>query len=317
MKSKDNINSKTKQQEVNDIEDFDFLEDGEDFEDFDEEEDQEDTEESQHTKGPLHMFITFGALIVIAAILCGALWFFTHMEKKPTQDVSWSNDEIQEGIYPTEYPATEGDPIGEGQPIGEEQPTGEGQPTEGQPISENPSEEDAEPISGNASMEFSEVKEEITAKDVTNVRSIPSTLDEESVVGQIKNGEIYVRTGINTSTGWSRILYNDQIVYAVSRYITSDINYKTPVTPANPNRVTTMEGRVIIFTDCEELITPKEYVNLRTEPSTSQGDATIRCQVKNGESVRRTGYSSDSGWSRVEYNSEILYVVSSLMKNVE
>ena len=73
----------------------------------------------------------------------------------------------------------------------------------------------------------------------------------------------------------------------------------------------------IIFADCSDNITPKEYVNLRTEPSTSQGEATVRCQVKSGETVRRTGYSADSGWSRVEYNGEVLYVVSSLMKAVQ
>ena len=74
---------------------------------------------------------------------------------------------------------------------------------------------------------------------------------------------------------------------------------------------------MIIFTDCDDYITPKEYVNLRIEPSTSQGDSTVSCQVSNGEVVHRTGYSQDSGWSRVEYNGQVLYVVSSYVTSAQ
>ena len=86
--------------------------------------------------------------------------------------------------------------------------------------------------------------------------------------------------------------------------------------PTNPNRVNTQDGRIIIFTDCDDHITPKEYVNLRTEPSTTEGNATVHCQVNSGEALHRTGYSPDSGWSRVEYDGKVLYVVSSYMVNV-
>lgn len=170
-----------------------------------------------------------------------------------------------------------------------------------------------EPVSGNESMEFTEVSDTVTAKDVTNLRSVPSTLEEGNIVSQLMNGEVISRTGINEAYGWSRLDYNGQTVYAVSNYLTTDLNYKPPVTSSNPNRVSTKDGRVIIFTDYSDNVTPKEYVNLRTEPSTSEGESTVRCQIKNGDVVHRTGYSPDSGWSRVEYNGEILYVVSSMI----
>lgn len=173
-----------------------------------------------------------------------------------------------------------------------------------------------EPISGNESMSFQEVSDSVTAKDVTNLRSVPSTEDAENVVGQLKNGESLARTGVNSDTGWSRLNLNGETVYAVTRFLTTDLSYKTPVTPSNPNRVSTLDGRVIIFTDCDDRVTPKEYVNLRTEPSTSEGQSTVKCQVNNGESMHRTGYSADSGWSRVEYNGEVLYVVTSLVQDV-
>lgn len=169
------------------------------------------------------------------------------------------------------------------------------------------------PPAGNGVMTFSAVQESVTPKDAVNLRTAPTTTDENNIVVKIQNGEALSRTGINNDTGWSRIDYNGQTLYAVSQYLTTDLNYKPPVQPSNPNRVNTLDGRVIIFADCDDWISPKEYVNLRTEPSTSEGDGTVSCQLQNGEKAHRTGYSADSGWSRVEYNGQVLYVVTSLV----
>ncbi len=173
-----------------------------------------------------------------------------------------------------------------------------------------------EPVAGTEMMRFTEVSDMVTAKDVTNLRSAPSTLEEDNIVGQLLNGESINRTGVNENTGWSRLEYNGQTVYAVTRYLTTDLSYQTPVETSDPNRITTQDGRVIIFVDCDDYVNPKQYVNLRTEPSTSQGDNTTRCQINSGTIVHRTGYSADSGWSRVEYEGEILYVVSSMVYEV-
>lgn len=86
-----------------------------------------------------------------------------------------------------------------------------------------------------------------------------------------------------------------------------------PSATADPNRVPTKDGRVIVFTDCDDFVTPKEYVNLRLEPSTSEGNATIHCRLNYGETVHRTGISEDSGWSRVEKEGVVCYVVTSLI----
>lgn len=166
------------------------------------------------------------------------------------------------------------------------------------------------PVS-DGSMTFIEVNDTVTAKDVSNLRSMPSTSEEGNVVGQLKNGETLTRTGRNDDTGWSRLNYNGQTVYAVSAYLTTDTSYKTPTVPVNSNRVSTQDGRVIVFVDCDDYITPKDLINLRTEPSTSEGESTVRTQVRNGTNLHRTGYSEASGWSRVEYNGEILYAVTS------
>ena len=147
-----------------------------------------------------------------------------------------------------------------------------------------------DPVSGDKTMTFNDVQESVTPKDVINLRSVPSTADAATVVTQVANGVTLSRTGINGDTGWSRIEYNGQILYGVSQYLTTDLSYKPPVQPSDPNRVSTKDGRVIIFTDCNDNVTPKEYVNLRTEPSTTEGEATISCQLNGGEVAQRTRY---------------------------
>lgn len=185
------------------------------------------------------------------------------------------------------------------------------QPTEAPAATEAPiADNTGDALAEGNSMTFGDVNETVTAKDVSNLRSTPYTGDEGNVVGQLKNGETLTRTGRNDSTGWSRLEYNGQTVYAVSAYLTTDLTYKTPEKPTYPNRVSTQDGRVIVFTDCDDYITPKELINLRTEPSTSEGESTVRTQVRNGTNLHRTGYSETSGWSRVEYNGEILYAVT-------
>ena len=162
---------------------------------------------------------------------------------------------------------------------------------------------------------FLEVNETVTARDLTNLRSEPTMGD--NIVSQLLNGETLTRTGVNESTGWSCLEWNGQAVYAVSEYLTTDLDYKPAVGPTNRNFFLTADHNVVVFRDCDDVVTPKEYVNLRTEPSTSQGDTTVRAHLEAGEQVHRTGYSPDSGWSRVEYNGEVLYVVSSYVVLVE
>ena len=61
----------------------------------------------------------------------------------------------------------------------------------------------------------------VTPKDAVNLRTAPTTTDENNIVVKIQNGEALSRTGINADTGWSRIDYNGQILYAVSQYLTT------------------------------------------------------------------------------------------------
>lgn len=169
-------------------------------------------------------------------------------------------------------------------------------------------------------MTFRDVEEIVTAKDVTNLRSEPSTTGESTVVAQLKNGETVKRTGINDTTGWSRLEYKGAIVYASGRLLTTDLTAKPAASSQNAvdaNTVTTAAGRIITFTPCDDMVSPKMEVNLRLEPSTNQGDKTVHCRLLYGENVHRTGYDDASGWSRVEYDGKVLYVVTSYIFVVE
>ena len=67
----------------------------------------------------------------------------------------------------------------------------------------------------------------------------------------------------------------------------------------------------VVFTECQEEVTAKIETNLRTEPST-RSDDTVVAKLIHGETVVRTGIGSN-GWSRVEYNGQTLYAVSSYL----
>ena len=68
--------------------------------------------------------------------------------------------------------------------------------------------------------QFREVQDQVTAKEVVNLRSLPSTTDPEcKIVAQLKKGEIILRTGINEDVGWSRVEYKGQILYCITSYL--------------------------------------------------------------------------------------------------
>ncbi len=283
------------------------------------------------------MIPAFAGMMILAVLICIPLWKLSHhdrntenggmaavMTEAQTSEPAFAETPEIETALEATVAEPEVTPVPETtasepaaavteapQPTPTQAPTAQPQPTEAPVATEVPViNNTGDALAEGNSMTFGDVNETVTAKDVINLRSTPYTGDEGNVVGQLKNGETLVRTGRNDSTGWSRLEYNGQTVYAVSAYLTTDLTYKTPEKPTYPNRVSTQDGRVIVFTDCDDYITPKDLINLRTEPSTSEGESTVRTQVRNGTNLHRTGYSEGSGWSRVEYNGEILYAVT-------
>lgn len=162
-----------------------------------------------------------------------------------------------------------------------------------------------------AMMDFTQTYETVTAKDETNLRSIPSQDVDSKVLYTLKNGETATRVAISSS-GWSKVEFQGSIYYAVSSYLTTDLDYD-PVT----EELIKDEGVDTEFKKVNEKVTAKVLVNLRKLPSVEHEGAAVVAELKNGDTAIRTGINEDLGWSRVEYNGQILYCVSSYLKVVE
>lgn len=148
--------------------------------------------------------------------------------------------------------------------------------------------------------EFTPKSDQVTAKEYVNLRVLPTT-DSESV-GQLKSGEFIERTALSNK-GWSRLLYNGQVVYAKTSLLSNEVVEQT--TPSEP--ATSSDG----YTSVDEQVTAKEETNLRTQPTTGEG-STVVYTLKNGEYVRRIGVHAN-GWSKLEYNGQTVYAISSYL----
>ncbi|MCR5555998.1 MAG: glycoside hydrolase family 25 protein [Butyrivibrio sp.] len=164
-----------------------------------------------------------------------------------------------------------------------------------------------------ALMKFSSVEENVTAKNTTNLRDKPSQGSESTVKLALQNGQVALRTGISDS-GWSRVVYEGNTYYAVSSFLTTDISAPKQEEPkvAEDN-----SGFKTKFTDCNEVVTAKDVVNLRSKPSVTDEDSVVVASLSSGDTAVRTGINQEYGWSRVEYNGQTLYCVSSYLRVVE
>ncbi len=155
-----------------------------------------------------------------------------------------------------------------------------------------------------AMMAFREVQEAVTAKEETNLRSIPSQDEYSQVLTQLRNGEVAQRIAVSDS-GWSKLSFQGEIYYAVSSYLTTDLDYA-------PGQGENGDGIQTQFTAVNEPVTAKDTVNLRALPSVEHEGATILAQLKNGDVATRVGI-SDNGWSKLSYQGQTCYAVSSYL----
>ncbi len=157
--------------------------------------------------------------------------------------------------------------------------------------------------------QFTAVYQLVTAKDVVNLRTLPSVEREDvEILTQLKNGDVAVCVGVSDN-GWSKLLYNGETCYAVTSYLIA----------ADGDEEDTGEEESIRtqFEEVNELVTAKVEVNLRSLPSVENPDCVVVATIQNGEIVTRTGINQDLGWSRVEYNGQTLYCISSYLTEAE
>lgn len=172
-----------------------------------------------------------------------------------------------------------------------------------QAVADQPKEDDG------IQTQFRQVNYSVTAKDVVNLRSIPSVEREDSqIIAQLKNGDTATCVG-ESDNGWSKLVYNGSTCYAVTSYLTQADNM--PTEAEDDDTIKTQ------FEEISDQVTAKVEVNLRTLPSVEDPDCQVIATLKNGEVVTRTGINRDLGWSRVTYDGQTLYCVSSYLTEAE
>ena len=84
-----------------------------------------------------------------------------------------------------------------------------------------------------------------------------------------------------------------------------------PVTTQEPEETEAPSYAGMAFTQVNEPVTAKDATNLRNVPSQGE-DSQVMTVLKNGQVATRIGI-SETGWSKLEYNGETYYAVSSLL----
>ncbi len=264
-------------------------------------------EENPESKDMLPILkIVFIVLLVLCALLLSVfLLLWTAKRTRPAEADAEVEQEL-ETEPPVEETATSDKIESTGPPVAEVEPTNTPEP-ENTEVPEPTEEPEVTEEPSYTSMVFTQVNESVTAKDATNLRNVPSQGEDSQVMTVLKNGQVATRVGIS-ETGWSKLEYNGETYYAVSSLLTTDLTVKPEPEDA---------GIKTVFTECNEKVSAKIEVNLRTLPSVTNPDSQVVVTIKYGEIVTRTGINTDVGWSRVEYGGQTLYCISSYVYVVE
>ena len=173
-----------------------------------------------------------------------------------------------------------------------------------------------------AGMNFRDANETVTAKEKTNLRDRPSQGSDSTVIYTLTNGETATVTGISDS-GWARVEFKGQTLYAVYSYLTTDLSIKQPEVevPDEPTyeELNGIKTKFMEVDDYVTVVSTVDHLNLRAKPTTQDSVSPVVVELQQGEVVHRIGVSVDGEhtYSKVEYNGQILYCVSRYLIVVE
>lgn len=155
-------------------------------------------------ENPLNVVLTGIAFVIFVVLFCVIVWSITH---RGSNDIVISNTSVVTDSSNTETPEST-DEVAPVESSSEEDLTGD----EGI---------DYNDVSNDMGLVFTAVEDMVTAVDVTNLRSEPSTdQGTATVITQLRNGEKVKRIGKEETTGWSKLIYDGQIVYAATNFLT-------------------------------------------------------------------------------------------------
>lgn len=154
---------------------------------------------------PMYLLIGGTIFVIVIVLFCVIVWNVTHKGKN---DIVIDNTNVvSESASTSTESSVNADVVAPAESSSEEESTEE-------------TGVDYNDTSNDMGLVFTDVDDKVTAKDVTNLRSEPSTSQgEATVVAKLRNGEAVVRIGMNEETGWSKLVYNGQIVYASTNYL--------------------------------------------------------------------------------------------------
>lgn len=130
--------------------------------------------------------------------------------------------------------------------------------------------------------------------------------DEKMPVAETQAGDEWPEQAESESAAEENDTEAESEVTAISSYLTTDLEYR-------PKEADSGDGIKTQFTEVNDIVTAKIEVNLRALQSVTNPDATVIAVLHNGETVTRTGINEDYGWSRVDYNGQTLYCISSYL----
>ena len=162
-----------------------------------------------------------------------------------------------------------------------------------------------------AMLDFEDVSEQVTAKNETNLRNIPSQDSDSEVLRTLVNGEVAQRIAVS-SNGWSKLILDGNVYYAVTNYLTTDLQYQAP---QEEEYLPSENGIQTQFVAVNQLVTAKKMVNLRKLPSVEHEDAVVLDELNNGDIATCVGI-SDNGWSKLIYKGVTCYAVTSYLQEV-
>lgn len=164
--------------------------------------------------------------------------------------------------------------------------------------------------------QYKEVEETVYTTEQVNYRNGPSIRARS--LGKFPENSVLTRVGVGND-GWSKIRYNDEIVYVCSQYlkIKEDISeletsentepLETEPTSETPtNGIDSYEQDGVVYEIVDEQVEATRNVNIRKEPNSSSERVG---KLLKGNTIQRIAI-GNNGWSKVVYNGEEVYIYS-------
>lgn len=156
-----------------------------------------------------------------------------------------------------------------------------------------------------------------------NVRRTPDASVDTNKLGTLEHGKEVVVTGVNEATGWSRILYNGEVAYVKSEFLSS----------TKPEAVTTGATDTDVpadqFVECNETVYVFPYddngkyvstgsANYYSAPNRAKYAGALDAGVQLTRVAKSTENEDGDGWSKLAYkdangNDTFIYMRNSVV----